>query len=200
MRFLLIGLILAAASIGSLGCSSSKHSTIIPATSTTATELLTSPAEQLTQSVLGIQVYPESLVYEEPVIAEVTVIEKTIVATGISRPVQVEVGVPWFVPEDRIEDYKVCLVHPERYNRTTWILSVDWPRVDAEYIADHEGGWDLCQFNTQGSGACGWFQLLTCPPDGLTPEGNIRGAYAKYLDGGRDFWRHWLQWWPPKSN
>ena len=103
--------------------------------------------------------------------------------------------VPWYVPESHEAQYLTCLEHSDRFNRTDWILSKDWPRADAEYVADHEGGWDLCQFNTQGSGACGWFQILPCPPLGLTPEGQIAAAYAKWLDGGGSFERHWFRFW-----
>jgi len=103
--------------------------------------------------------------------------------------------IPWYVPESHYDSYLVCLELPDRFNRTDWILSKDWPRTDAEYVADHEGGWDLCQFNTQGTGACGWFQILPCPQLGLTPEGQIAAAYAKWLDGGGSFERHWFRFW-----
>jgi len=109
--------------------------------------------------------------------------------------------IPWYVPESHHDAYLQCLDDPQRFNRTDWIATKDWPVDEATYIADHEGGWDLCQFNTGGSGACGWFQLLRCPPDGLKPEIQIAGAYAKYLDGARNypdrsaFWQHWYQWW-----
>ncbi len=99
-------------------------------------------------------------------------------------------------PALAIAGYDACLVNPARFDRTTWILTKDWSREEAEYVADHEGGWDLCQLNTQGSGACGWFQLLPCPIDGLTPEGQIRGAYAKWLSCGGSFDCAWYRWWP----
>lgn len=60
-------------------------------------------------------------------------------------------------------------------------------------IVSKEGGNDLCQFNTQGSGACGPFQTLYCA--GLTPEEHYAAAYAKWLDGGGSFDRHWRNFW-----
>ena len=120
------------------------------------------------------------------------VIPEQVTAAGVSS---VHPLIPWYVPESHQVQYLYCLESPERFNRTDWILSKDWPRADAEYVADHEGGWDLCQFNTQGSGACGWFQILPCPQLGLTPEGQIAAAYNKWLDGGGSFERHWFRFW-----
>lgn len=121
-----------------------------------------------------------------------TVTPEPVVAAAIGG---VHELIPWYVPGEYHEAYTACLEHPDRFNRTDWILSKDWPRADAEYVADHEGGWDLCQFNTQGSGACGWFQILPCPSDGLTPQGQISAAYNKWLDGGGSFERHWFRFW-----
>lgn len=104
-------------------------------------------------------------------------------------------SIPWFVPERMHVAYLQCLANPERYAAATWSATVDWPLADAAYIRSHEGGDDLCQFNTQGSGACGPYQLLPCADAYLTWPGQIAGAYAKFLDGGRSFYRHWLQWW-----
>lgn len=112
-------------------------------------------------------------------------------------------GVPWFVPAQWVDGYIACTARPDRYDFASyvWRASVQggnasgWDYNSAMYIVSHEGGNDLCQFNTGGSGACGPFQLLSCPPDGLTPEGQISGAMAKWRDGGNDFYRHWLQWW-----
>lgn len=103
--------------------------------------------------------------------------------------------VPWYVPLEWHGKYRECLSNPERFNLDYWIRSVNWNIDEAHYVARHEGGNDLCQFNTTGSGACGWFQLLTCPPAGLTPESQISNAYAKWIDGGGSFERHWYQWW-----
>lgn len=128
------------------------------------------------------------------IIPTVVIPEETpgVSAAGVSR---INALIPDYVPESHQAQYLICLEHPERFNRTDWIVSKDWPRPDAEYVADHEGGWDLCQFNTQGSGACGWFQILPCPQDGLTPEGQITAAYNKWLDGGGSFERHWFRFW-----
>lgn len=112
-------------------------------------------------------------------------------------------GVPWFVPPEWHSRYLECVASPYRYTVTemVWAMSREggredgWAYKDAMYVVEHEGGNDYCQFNTQGSGACGPFQLLTCPPDGLTPEGQSRGAFAKWLDGGRSFARHWFAFW-----
>lgn len=125
------------------------------------------------------------------------------VAASAGQIAPLRTGIPWFVPPARTDDYLACLARPDRHSvsEMVWSRSLEagyeggWTYADAMYVVAHEGGDDLCQFNTQGSGACGPFQLLTCPADGLTPEGQLNGAFAKWVDGGRDFWRHWFQWW-----
>jgi len=100
----------------------------------------------------------------------------------------------WYVPTDWRDAYTACLSAPWRYDRTTWILTANWPRAEAEYVADHEGGWDACQFNTtQGSGACGWFQELPC--EGLEPAIQIAVALRKYHACGDSFECDWYRWW-----
>lgn len=112
-------------------------------------------------------------------------------------------GVPWYVPSNWHEAYLVCIGRPDRHSFEDWVWrasiqggdSDGWDYNEAMAVIAHEGGDDLCQFNTAGSGACGPFQLLTCPSDGLTPEGQIAGAVAKWKDGGKSFNRHWRAYW-----
>lgn len=119
------------------------------------------------------------------------------------QPKPQQAGVPWYIPPSWIARWQECLTTDYRHDVSTYVWRVSiqggnsegWDYEDAMYIVQHEGGDDFCQFNTQGSGACGPFQLLTCPQDGLTPEGQIRGAYAKWRDGGGSFQRHWFAFW-----
>lgn len=104
-------------------------------------------------------------------------------------------GIPWFVPTRFHAAYLACLENPERFAAAEWSATVDWPLAEAAYVRAHEGGDDLCQFNTAGSGACGPYQLLPCADAYLTWPGQIAAAYAKFLDGGRGFERHWYRWW-----
>jgi hypothetical protein len=97
--------------------------------------------------------------------------------------VVVPVGTPIPIYGEGVEQWRglVASIFPE------------WAVDEALYIMsrESEGVWDV--YNRQGSGACGLFQLLPC--ECIDPECNVRGAYAKWLDGGQSFWRHWYQWW-----
>lgn len=104
-------------------------------------------------------------------------------------------AIPWFVPARFHAAYLQCLANPERFDAAMWSSIVDWPQTEAAYVRSREGGDDLCQFNTAGSGACGPYQLLPCADAYLTWPGQIAAAHAKYVDGGRSFARHWYQWW-----
>lgn len=109
-------------------------------------------------------------------------------------------GVPWYVPVRWHEAYRACLDDPQRYDFWSFLWERSrqagypngWDYGEATRLIGSEGGNDLCQFNTSGSGACGPPQLLTCP--GLDLETQKAGMWAKYVDGGYDFWRHWWQW------
>lgn len=119
--------------------------------------------------------------------------------------------VPDYIPPSFIESWRECLSSPDRYRLQdlVWLGSLQggypdgWDYDEAMTLFGHEGGNDLCQFNTKGSGACGFVQLLPCPPDGLTFEGQFRGAMAKFQDGRRrfpdrsGFWAHWYQFHSP---
>lgn len=116
--------------------------------------------------------------------------------------------VPWYVPAEWRDRYLVCLTSPGRYGVSEWVwkyssqagMSPGWDYNQAMYVVGKEGGDDICQFNTQGSGACGPFQTLYCA--GLTPEEHYSAAYAKWLDGyrrnpGDPFRAHWFAFWNP---
>lgn len=80
--------------------------------------------------------------------------------------------------------------------RWRWLVAAYFPywAVDeALDVIQHESRGDPNAWNFEGSGACGLFQTLPCA--GLDPEANVAAAYIKWLDGGKDFWRHWRQFW-----
>jgi len=111
-------------------------------------------------------------------------------------------GIPWFVPANFHEAYLECINSDYRYAVWAHIESyTDW-NIDEirTRILPNEGGGDSCQFNTGGSGACGPFQILPCPPNGLKPEVNVAAAHAKWADtmcgdGGHSFYCHWYRFW-----
>lgn len=119
-------------------------------------------------------------------------------------------GVPWYVAKfpDLIDDWQTCLTDPRRHDlsRFIWEGSIEggypngWSYAEAIHVFGNEGGNDLCQFNTQGSGACGYGQQLPCFPGALTYEGQFSIIMSKFQDGYRQnpnnpFWAHWYQWW-----
>lgn len=116
--------------------------------------------------------------------------------------------VPWYVPAEWRDRYLACLSSPGRYGVSEWVWKYSsqggmvpgWDYNQAMYVVSKEGGDDICQFNSQGSGACGPFQTLYCA--GLTPEEHYSAAYAKWLDGyrrnpGDPFRAHWFAFWNP---
>jgi hypothetical protein len=72
------------------------------------------------------------------------------------------------------------------------VCSLAWSCSEALYVIAHESGGNMWATNPS-SGACGLFQLLPCP--GYDLQTQLAGAWAKYVDGGYSFWRHWFQWW-----
>jgi len=69
----------------------------------------------------------------------------------------------------------------------------DWPLTEVDYVIQHESGHNPMVVNSS-SGACGCMQLLPCQGLG-DPATNVAAGYAKWLDGGRSFQRHWYNWW-----
>lgn len=180
------------------------HETASPFTSpTSASSAPTTPSPTPTPTpILAYSLYAP-YVFEQPPALELPKPQTASVSAASGAPAREVDGVPAYVPIEWRERWLACLVRPDRHtlSETAWAGSreagvVDgWDYADAMSIAAAEGGNDVCQFNTQGSGACGYWQLLYCPPDGLTPEGQLRGALAKYRDGGNSFDRHWRNHW-----
>lgn len=102
-------------------------------------------------------------------------------------------GVPWYVPAGWEEEWTACLARPDRYALEAWIGTVGWPVGEARAVTGREGGSDLCQFNTQGSGACGPFQDLPCP--GLDWGVQIATSFGKWEACGGSFECGWYRWW-----
>jgi len=75
-----------------------------------------------------------------------------------------------------------------------WLVApYAWDATEALGVIRHESRGDPCVYNFEGSGACGLFQHLPCACTDLQCQVNL--AWAKYVDGGYSFWRHWYQWW-----
>lgn len=72
------------------------------------------------------------------------------------------------------------------------VCSMPWSCEEALYIIQRESGGNQWAVNSS-SGACGLFQLLPCPGTDIAIQ--IAGAYAKWLDGGGSFHRHWYAFW-----
>jgi hypothetical protein len=75
----------------------------------------------------------------------------------------------------------------------TAAAAYDWPMGEVEYVITHESGHNPFAVNAF-SGACGCMQLLPCQGLGDSRT-NVAAGYAKWLDGGRSFERHWYRWW-----
>lgn len=109
-------------------------------------------------------------------------------------------GPSQYVPVQWVEEWKACLDAPWRFDRTTWLATGPWDPAEAAAVADREGGWDACQFNTTGSrledgvwkrgdGGCGWLQDTPC--EGLSPEAQIAASVRKWLSCGGSFRCAW---------
>ncbi len=93
-----------------------------------------------------------------------------------------------------------CYQNPERYAWRAYASAYDWPLDEVARVVAAESGGDLCAVNAQTGAAC-WFQILSAEPylpryinD---PHYCVAIAYAKWLDGGRNFTKHWYRWWSP---
>lgn len=121
----------------------------------------------------------------------------------------VDGDVPWYVAKfpDLVPAWRQCLSDPRRHDLSAFVWQgsiqggyVDgWDYDEALRIFGGEGGNDNCQFNTAGSGACGFGQQLPCFEGALTFDGQFSIIMAKFQDGRRrfpdrsGFWAHWLQ-------
>lgn len=153
--------------------------------------------------------YTEPLVYTEPELpavappAPIPAVKPQPAPQPSVEAASAPSGAPWFVPAAWAERYMACMADPPYdVSAMVWAGSREagvergWRYADAMFVVSKEGGGNPCQFNTQGSGACGPFQLLVCPADGLTFDGQLYGALAKFRDGGLDsFATHWFAFW-----
>lgn len=67
-----------------------------------------------------------------------------------------------------------------------------WALDEAAYVVFRESSCNPNAVNPS-SGACGLFQLLPCTC--IDVRCNVAHAYAKWLDGGMGFHKHWYRWW-----
>lgn len=91
-----------------------------------------------------------------------------------------------------------CRQNPDRYNWKAYALAAGFPAhvVDGEmeYVIGHESGGDLCARNPS-SGAICWVQQISGEAKYLDPATCMGIGFAKWVDGGRDFYKHWYRWW-----
>lgn len=97
-----------------------------------------------------------------------------------------------------------CRQRGDRYDWQTYALAAGFPPdvvagSEMANVIHTESGGDLCAVNTSSKAAC-WAQILSSAGIEqqiayLDPTACMSAAYAKWVDGGRDFWRHWYQWW-----
>lgn len=90
-----------------------------------------------------------------------------------------------------------CFDNPDRYEWQKYAALVGFPESAMEelaYVIKHESGGDLCAYN-RSSGASCWIQQVPGAAQFFDPYTCMSQGYAKWVDGGRDFYRHWYQWW-----
>lgn len=73
-----------------------------------------------------------------------------------------------------------------------YIVQYDWPISEAVDVM-------MCESRGNPSavsyaGAVGCFQIHPYNEINFDPATNVAAAYAKWLDGGRDFYKHWGAW------
>lgn len=91
-----------------------------------------------------------------------------------------------------------CRQNPDRYNWKAYALAAGFPadvvNGEMEYVIQNESGGDLCARNPS-SGAICWVQQISGEPKYLDPATCMAVGFAKWVDGGRDFHKHWYRWW-----
>lgn len=94
-----------------------------------------------------------------------------------------------------------CMARWDRFDWREYASQYPWPLSDVGFVvyAETAGTMDLCSVN-RSSGATCWFQLLSGDNEAiqrsyLNPRACMDGAFAKWLDGGRSFARHWFNHW-----
>lgn len=96
---------------------------------------------------------------------------------------------------------RACMARWDRFDWREYAVQYPWPVEDVGYVVYVEtaGTMDLCSVN-RSSGATCWLQLLSGDNEAiqrgyLNPRTCMDAAYAKWLDGGGDFARHWFNHW-----
>lgn len=90
-----------------------------------------------------------------------------------------------------------CREHPDRFNWRPYAIAVgfpEWVLDELAYVVQNESGGDLCARNPS-SGAICWVQQISGEARFLDPATCMAIGYSKWVDGGRDFYKHWFRWW-----
>lgn len=97
-----------------------------------------------------------------------------------------------------------CRQRADRYDWQGYALAAGFPPdvvagPEMANVIFTESGGDLCAVNTSSKAAC-WAQILSSAGIEqqiayLDPSTCMAAAFAKWRDGGNDFYRHWYQWW-----
>lgn len=92
-----------------------------------------------------------------------------------------------------------CLAREDRYDWRRYALQVGFPAevvagAEMGQLITAESGGDLCAVN-DFSGATCWIQQYRGGPQFLDPVTCMSIGYAKWLDGGGSFQRHWYAHW-----
>lgn len=90
-----------------------------------------------------------------------------------------------------------CAQHPDRFNWEPYALAAGFPEhvlPELAHVIQRESSGDLCAVNPS-SGAICWIQQISGEDLYYDPAACMAIGYAKWVDGGYDFWRHWYQWW-----
>jgi hypothetical protein len=90
-----------------------------------------------------------------------------------------------------------CYDHPDRYNWQPYARAAgfpEWAMEELAYVIHVESRGDLCAVNSSSGATC-WIQQYPGGTAFLDPVVCMAQGYAKWLDGGQAFERHWYRWW-----
>lgn len=117
---------------------------------------------------------------------------------AIAPTAEPEQAIPTLTPEvvaPAASAYELCLVNPDRFNWQKYAAAYSWPLDQVAQIVHTESGGDLCAVNASSGATC-WIQQHPGGPAFFDPTVCMSQAYAKWVDGGDSWWRHWCRWWP----
>jgi hypothetical protein len=109
-------------------------------------------------------------------------------------PPEVPTEAAYIPPAQEEIEEPVPPVEQPPHSGASWeaaVCSLAWSCQEALSVIYAESGGDPWATNPS-SGACGLFQLLPCPGYDIATQ--LAHAWAKYVDGGHSFWKHWWQW------